>query len=206
MTNLAERCRELAMSAMKDGIADAAIEVLKQHGYEGLTMDRVAEAAGVAKGSIYNHFRGKQELVAYVFNRTIDPAMESTEEITQRDVPAVEKLKVMLRTWFEFFASRRELFDFLFHEPAVREICFTAVRALDDITLGRIAAIIRQGIAEGVFRQVDANSAAEHIRGAANFVFERQLETGTTRSIDECVRCLLDVFLLGLKVEAKTQT
>lgn len=196
--SLSEKCRELAISAMKDGISEAALEVLKKYGYEGLTMDRVAEVAGVAKGSIYHYFRNKQELVTYVFERIIEPAIQAGEEIVRRLAPALEKLEAMARMWLEYFSQHRALFDFLFRDPTVRELCFTTQRAKRGLAIERFGAILRQGMDEGVFRRVDPVLGAEMIIGALQFVIERQLETGEIRPIDETLARLLDTFLHGV--------
>ena len=45
-------------------ILDAAERLIVEHGYEGMTMDQVAAAAGIAKGTIYLYFPSKQSLLA----------------------------------------------------------------------------------------------------------------------------------------------
>lgn len=196
--SLSEKCRELAVSAMKDGIIQAALEVLKQHGYEGLTMDRVAEVAGIAKGSLYHYFRNKQELVTYLFEETIEPAVQAGDEIFQQVVPAVAKLEAMVRMWFDYFSQHRALFDFLFRDPTVRELCLTSRRAKNGLAIDRFSAILQQGINEGVFRPLDVTYAAEMIIGSLQFVIERQLETGKSHPIEDSVRRLMDIVLLGI--------
>jgi len=196
--SLSEKCRELAVSAMKDGISQAALEVLKEHGYEGLTMDRVAEVAGIAKGSLYHYFRNKQELVTYLFEQTIEPAIQAGEEIFQQVVPAVAKLEAMVRMWFDYFSQHRALFDFLFRDPTVRELCLTSRRTKNGLAIDRFSAILQQGINEGVFRPLDVTYAAEMIIGSLQFVIERQLETGKSRPIEDSVRRLMDIVLHGI--------
>jgi len=183
---------------MKDGISQAALEVLKEHGYEGLTMDRVAEVAGIAKGSLYHYFRNKQELVTYLFEQTIEPAIQAGEEIFQQVVPAVTKLEAMVRMWFDYFSQHRALFDFLFRDPTVRELCFTSQRTKNGLAIDRFSAILQQGISEGVFRPLDVTYAAEMIIGSLQFVIERQLETGKSHPIEDSVRRLMDIVLHGI--------
>ena len=52
-------------------ILDAAQTMLHQHGYNHLTMDRVAEAVEYSKGTIYNHFVSKEDLVCSLCCRYI---------------------------------------------------------------------------------------------------------------------------------------
>jgi AcrR family transcriptional regulator len=50
--------------AMRDRILAAAVSVMKQRGVTNTTTKEIARAAGVAEGSIYNHFANKTELIA----------------------------------------------------------------------------------------------------------------------------------------------
>lgn len=203
MTTLSERCRELAASAMKDGIASAALDVLREHGYEAMTIERVAERAGISKGSVYNYFRNKQELVTFVFERVIEPAVQEGERIVGEPVGAREKLEAMLRMWFDYFSRHRSLFDFLFREPAVRELCLSSRRSKNNLAIERFEGILRQGIEEGVFRPHDVLAVAEMLLGAVNFIIERQLELGESRSTDESLRRILDLFSRGIDAESR---
>lgn len=202
MSNLAERCRELAASAMKDGIANAALEVLRQYGYEGLTIERVADRAGISKGSVYNYFQNKQELIRFVFDRIVEPAVQATERIMAQPLGALEKLEAMLRMMLEHFSQQRSLFDFLFHDPAVREVCMSSRRTKHDLAARRFETILRQGMEEGIFRPHEVKTAAEMLFGAVIFLIERQLELGERRPTEEMVRHLLDVFLRGIEAKA----
>jgi TetR/AcrR family fatty acid metabolism transcriptional regulator len=48
---------------IKDLILDAADRFLNQFGYKKMTMDNLAHEVGIAKGTLYLHFSGKEELV-----------------------------------------------------------------------------------------------------------------------------------------------
>jgi len=52
-------------------ILDAAQDMLHKHGYNHLTMDRVAETVEYSKGTIYNHFASKEDLVCSLGCRSI---------------------------------------------------------------------------------------------------------------------------------------
>ena len=59
MPTITERRRD----AVKQGIYEAAVEVLTRDGLDGATMDRVAAEAGICKGSLYNYFKDKQPII-----------------------------------------------------------------------------------------------------------------------------------------------
>jgi AcrR family transcriptional regulator len=52
------------MRSMRERILTAAVTVMRDHGVTNTTTKQVARAAGVAEGSIYNHFANKSELIA----------------------------------------------------------------------------------------------------------------------------------------------
>ena len=61
MSTLTRKQREL--HEREELILDAAQTMLHQHGYRYLTMERIAETVEYSKGTIYNHFASKEDLV-----------------------------------------------------------------------------------------------------------------------------------------------
>lgn len=52
---------------MRDRIAGAALECMREYGVRGTTTKVIARRAGVAEGSIYNHFATRSELIIEAF-------------------------------------------------------------------------------------------------------------------------------------------
>jgi len=198
MARLTDRCKDLVTLAMKDGIYEAAIKVLGEHGIEGLTMDRVAEVAGVAKGSLYNYFQNKEELVGFIFEKTVEPAERAVDEIMSASIPAVQKLEAALRVWFELLARNRGLFDFLLNNPTIRRCHDPRERGKREEAIGKFRTIFEQGIEEGAFRPFDAGRGAEMFFGALTASIEHQLTSGEERPVDESVSGMIDLLLYGV--------
>lgn len=57
--------QQLKSKATKDKIFKAAKEILKQDGYEALSIKNICESAGVSNGSFYHHFQTKEDLLSY---------------------------------------------------------------------------------------------------------------------------------------------
>lgn len=64
-------------------ILDAAQSMLHQHGYNYLTMDRIAETVEYSKGTIYNHFLSKEDLVCTLSCRSISNLIDVFERAYQ---------------------------------------------------------------------------------------------------------------------------
>lgn len=59
----------MSRPALRDKILDAAVQALHERGYNGCGVQDITEAAGVPKGSFYNHFDSKEALGAEVLDR-----------------------------------------------------------------------------------------------------------------------------------------
>ncbi len=198
MSKLATVRRELLSSMMKEAIYEAAVSVLAEHGVEGMTMDRVALAANVAKGSLYSYFDGKRELLEFVHARIVDPMLKAGEETIHADLPVVEKLQRILRAVFEQLARNRGLSNLLMNDGDARALLEPTARTKRGIAIEQFAVIFRQGIDEGLFRPLDPMQLAEMFFGAMAHLWQRSLAADTFRNTDELIAPLLSVFLNGI--------
>jgi AcrR family transcriptional regulator len=71
-----KRPQQARSRATVDTILDAAARVLRKHGYDDATTNRIAEVAGVSVGSLYQYFPNKESLVRALIERH-DAAMWS---------------------------------------------------------------------------------------------------------------------------------
>ncbi len=60
----------------EEAILDAVNKLLSEKGFDLMTMDDVAEAVGVAKGSLYKHFASKEKLAAAVMTRLLNQTID----------------------------------------------------------------------------------------------------------------------------------
>jgi AcrR family transcriptional regulator len=79
-------------------ILDAAERLLGRRGYEAMTIDQVAAAAGVSKPTIYLRYRSKRELVAAMIDRLRPPLPEGSTGSVERDLVALIELE---RDWVD---------------------------------------------------------------------------------------------------------
>ena len=201
MADLMARRKTLVDAMMRDAIYEGAAAVLAEYGLSGATMDRVAAAAGVAKGSLYNYFRNKEELLTFVHEKTIQPLMDAIEEIASSRQPAANKIEAITRNWHRYVGEHRAMFQILVRNSSCEGVLREARARRERESIGLLAGIINQGIEAGEFRPVNARYVAEMLLGAANGALEAGFLERTPRSEDEMSRTLLAVFLHGLCAE-----
>jgi len=55
----------------------AAVELFNQHGVDNVTMEQIAEAADIARGTLYNYFPSKDALIYAYFSKLSRTAVQT---------------------------------------------------------------------------------------------------------------------------------
>jgi len=77
--------------SLREKLASSAVETLHTHGFRGCSIQDITEAAGVPKGSFFNHFKNKEDLAIDALRRYLDGSR--TDLLLQQGVPPLERLK-----------------------------------------------------------------------------------------------------------------
>lgn len=144
------------------GAAEAAFA---RRPFEDVTVDEIAERAGVAVGSIYNNFGSKAGLHAAVIDRALDVDREYMDRAYVDGRSPIEQLRAAAEQYLRFALDHPRFFRMLaFPEPlgtypAAAETARRLARRVDEQN-DRMAAAIERGIADGTIRPVDARRTA----------------------------------------------
>ncbi len=82
--------------AREEAILDTVNRLLSEKGFDLMTMDDVAEAVGVAKGSLYKHFSSKEKLAAAVMTRLLSQTLDVLDGMPT-EWRAAQRLEEILR-------------------------------------------------------------------------------------------------------------
>lgn len=103
---------EVRQRQILDAVADLAVA----HGLDHVSVARVAEAAGIAKGSIYLHYRSKRELIE-ALQVDVWQQMLSVPQAIAADVSSTwaQRLDRVVEHWVRFEFEHRDLYHAVFH-------------------------------------------------------------------------------------------
>jgi len=76
----------------RSNIACACKEILLQHGIKNLTISQIAKTAGVGKGTIYEYFENKEDIVFEIITMFITEHEKKLFEITDQNISTKDKL------------------------------------------------------------------------------------------------------------------
>lgn len=155
-----------------DVILRSTYRVLQDHGYARLSIAKIADEAGLSKSALYNHYDDKNDLLLDFLSRFLDWYLGSLPDGDTRDPradlqtlidllsvdPTAETcpLGVLDESAVDAFVELRAQ---AIHDDSFR----VALLKEDDAIRTRIVRIIRRGIDDGVFRDVDPEPVAEFV-------------------------------------------
>jgi Transcriptional regulator len=192
----------LWQSFKRQSIQQAVIQLMCRDGLESVTMERVAEEAGIAKGTVYLHFRDKQELLDEVKEASLSPLISKLDEIFRSDAAPAAKLRSYSLRYLTYFDERKDLFRILLYEREVTRV--QASRYQGDRyrhLVDESARVIAAGIADGTFREVDPHSVAAMWVESNFAMLNLRLRTERPKPVEENAAMVSDLFIHGLHCE-----
>ena len=149
--SLKERLRQVRAGL----ILDVAEEMLAEKGYHDTSMDEIAARAGVAKGTLYQHFPSKEDLVFALFERSLVQFEQTVEQAARAPLIARAKLeRILSYVYQERRGPHARLFQLLYHNMEIRKGLLEKkgqLRNHMEQVAGRIRTILEEGKAEGAF-------------------------------------------------------
>ncbi len=187
----------------------AATAVFAERGYNAATIDAVAERAGVAKGTVYQYFKSKEELLFAVFDRwTAQYFAALSARVPSTGVSAEEQLRCLVRAAVELAGDIQDLYPLTFEFWAasasldLRERFLAQFRSMYQLFRDYVAGILRRGVEAGEFSpDVDVKAVSAMFVGALDGFF---LQAWFDRELDLAKTCegFVAVLIRGLKVRA----
>ena len=106
----------------RERILAAALRLFANQTYQAVTMDRVAEAAGVAKGTLYLYFPSKEELYLGIFSDGLESVSKRYQSITDPRHDIAMRLRNAIDVSIQFYDERRDLLKLIAtEEPRLAE-------------------------------------------------------------------------------------
>ncbi len=82
----------------RNEILDVASELFVQKGFEGTSTNDILEKVGIARGTLYYHFKSKEEILDAIVERINQQVVERLEEIVcKKEIPIMERLVLAVR-------------------------------------------------------------------------------------------------------------
>jgi AcrR family transcriptional regulator len=193
---------EVVSAYRRDQILTAAHAVFAGRGFRQATVGDIADAAGIAKGTLYLYFKSKDDIYWAAMNRGLDGLQALTTAALERADHPRGKLRAFIETKVRFFDADRDFFSIYFaefgnvsphHLPAQQPFLR---RYMEQIEL--LDRTLQEAAEAGLVRKSTLNGLGYSVMALTASVIARRLRGWSRNSLDEDVTTAVDLLWKGL--------
>ncbi|HEY1207116.1 MAG: TetR/AcrR family transcriptional regulator [Bryobacteraceae bacterium] len=181
-------------------ILGAARKVFARRGFDGATVEEIAEAAGLAKGTVYLYFPSKREIYLEALRQGISRlTAEMKRNVAAAPAPA-DKVRAFVETRVRYAEEHRDLVKIYHSEfgnfgaAQVNKEC----RSLYLEQIRMLEAVLEEAVASGHIRSLRAGAAAFTISEMIRGLILQRLFGWSRESVANDVEFLLEMIWKGL--------
>lgn len=172
--------------ATRDKVYAAAVDLIAEQGFAATTVDAIADAAGVAKGTVYYNFGSKTALFEQLLRHGVDRLTQRLRAAADGLAPA-EAVPALVAAQLAYLRDYRAFAQLLLSEMwRTNNQWHQTVGLVRAQVIGTIAEVIAAGVAAGEFDpDLDVGLAASALFGTALVVGVDWLVFQPERDIDD---------------------
>lgn len=154
--------RETSATNSKNKIINVALSLFIKRGIKSTTTKEIAKKAGIAEGTIYKHFKSKNDLAIELFTVNMDMFREKLLENTSSYADPKDILKGLIQDFFDFAKKQPKSYSYIMeaHSTELPRIPKKHPKPKDTFIKA-----IHLGIEKGDFREIDENLGAALVIG-----------------------------------------
>lgn len=156
----------------RNEILDAADQLFGQKGFDGTSTNDILEKVGIARGTLYYHFKSKQDIMDALIERYSVRLLGAAQKIgVDKSIPLNERIIGVVMALNISDGSSKEIMDHI-HKPQnalmhqkIQKVIINGVPPI-------LTVIIREGIEQGVFSTPFPYECMEMVVTYMNTVFD----------------------------------
>jgi len=171
--------KEIEREFKRQLIARSARDLFLAKSYEEVTVQDIASAAEFGKGTIYQYFSSKEEILYYLIYQDMTESMENLLRDCSEQPDAYECLNIYISNQYcQYMRGNRLFLSFLrlMLEGNLKPEWINATGIIREQKLEFVAGIIARGQADGVFIEADSLQLARALKNVVRGFTMEQLE------------------------------
>ncbi|MBV9492862.1 MAG: TetR/AcrR family transcriptional regulator [Acidobacteria bacterium] len=187
-------------TSKRERILRAAVDVFARSGYFNAKVSEIAKAAGVADGTIYLYFDGKEDLLVTIFREHTRNYLQSLEQQLADISRPEERIRVAIRHHLETLGRDRAL-AVVSQVELRHSLKFMGLFSQMEVAdyLGMIRKIVEHGQAEGVFRRnLHPTLVAKSVFGILDEMVTSWILSEKEHALADQADAIADLILTGL--------
>lgn len=195
--------RELVTAFRTREILAAARELMERRGLEAVTMEEIAGAAGVAKGTIYLYFPNKDGLIRALITQVGEILLQDLEAVVQASGSPSEKIHQVASLLLDYLIREKALFPAYARDTrrggaGSPKGYWRQLQEMEEKFLTLVTPVFAQGINAGLFIPANPRLLTFMLRGMVRGVGYYQMTEGQEEAVKEALPVLLTLLSSGL--------
>lgn len=167
----------------KNEILDAADALFSGKGFDGTSTGDILEKVGIARGTLYYHFKSKEDIMDALIERYNFRLMAAAKEIAaDKSLPVVSRILGVVSALNISGGSGREIMEHI-HKPQNALMHQKLQKMIFREVVPILSGIIREGIEQGIFDTPYPEACMEMIVIYANTVFDADMVSMTAEEL-----------------------
>ncbi|MBZ9689609.1 TetR/AcrR family transcriptional regulator [Clostridium estertheticum] len=188
------------MNKTKQAIFNSAIKVFSGCGYDGATMDDIAVNAGVAKGTLYYHFKSKEDIFKFIITDGMNVIIKQIEEATEAEEDSLIKLKILCRVQLSLVYENRDFFKVIMSQLWGREIRHLQIREVIQVYINIIENHLKEAMEQGVVKKSNISFMSYTFLGTLCSAAVYELISKDDTDVENVIDNLMQYILTGIQV------
>ncbi|WP_250656972.1 TetR/AcrR family transcriptional regulator [Alkalimarinus coralli] len=189
---------------LKQALLDTALEHLRLHGPDKISLRALARDVGVSQTAPYRHFEDKTALLAALATEGFRRLYDASHSTLKAECSAADALQMSGKSYIHFALDNPELYRLMFGPMLSPDDDFPELEEAGGNAFRVIVSLVQRGIDSGEFVNKDpllvANSTWAMVHGISSLMLDRRfdcVEGGISESVlDES----LSLIMIGITV------
>lgn len=171
-------------SAQHSRILESSARLFAHQGFEGTSINEIADEVNLSKATIYHYFSGKEDIYTEIILDTLDGLLPSVRDAVERKDTATQRLVAAMEAHAQYFEDNFWAFTaMLIGFGGIRELNRRArAIALRDSYESLFRDIIAAGVASGEFRSTDPAIVSRAVLSMLNWMVRWYKPGGAKRA------------------------
>lgn len=194
------RSRKKPTTPLRNRILNAALGLYSTKGYFSTSIHDIQRAAGVAMGSIYNHFSGKEAIARALYDDLLGQMGAMVDEVTSRHEGSHAQGRAMVAALFELTESQPQTISYILNARH-REFLIDVPGICSSRPFEKMRDIIIDGMKRGEIREMDPWLAASLAFGPALRMISLRLDGMISDPLPDATGELWDMTWAGIRAD-----
>ena len=183
-------------------LLEAARRLFAEQGFHATTVEDIAAAAGVAKGTVYLYYKSKHDVYWAALQRGITEWLHEIQARLEAEAAPEDKVRAFIAIKIRYFETNRDFFRIYFSElgsgfshptqmpPQFEQMYLQQARILE--------AALQQGIQDKAIREIRTDTAAVAISDLIRGIIVQRLLGWSTKDVESDIRFVFDLVWRGV--------